>query len=234
MKTAIAILLAGFFGLACGSYAQRHSDSIYKAIGVDRTQKYLAAYNIKPRDTIFQTFSPHADVVMVGDSQTHAAEWGEIFPDVRIANRGVGGDRSDDVLRRMDTVLSVNPKAAFISLGFNDISIKVPTAKIVENYKGIIATLKANGVTTYVQSTIECSRSACGALLDRVRELNTALTQFCKKEGVSFIDINSGITSKDGLDPQYTYDGIHLLGPAYVKWRDKIAPYIETVHATKT
>ena len=60
-----------------------------------------------PRYTMFQTFSPTSDVVMVGDSLTADAPWNEIFPKVQIANRGMGGDTTDNILLRMDTVLSV-------------------------------------------------------------------------------------------------------------------------------
>ncbi|MGY4626687.1 hypothetical protein [Bradyrhizobium sp. USDA 4486] len=33
----------------------------------------------RPRNTGFETFHPHADVVMVGESLTEAAEWRDMF-----------------------------------------------------------------------------------------------------------------------------------------------------------
>ena len=56
-----------------------------------------------PRYTMFQTFSPTSDVVMVGDSLTADAPWNEIFPKVQIANRGIGGDTTDNILVKAPT-----------------------------------------------------------------------------------------------------------------------------------
>src|SRR6185369_6092309 len=69
------------------------------------TQTPQAAAQVSQRDSywrekvsFFTTFGRHADVVMVGDSITDGADWGEMFPGVSIANRGIDGDTTDGVL----------------------------------------------------------------------------------------------------------------------------------------
>lgn len=129
----------------------------------------------KPRNTLFKTFSPTADVVMIGDSIIEGGLWSEIFPNIRISNRGIGGDRTDDVLGRMDPIFAVNAKKAFITIGINDIYSGRSTEFILHNYKDIVRKLRDNGAIVYIQSVIECSANKCGNKLLKTRELNSKL-----------------------------------------------------------
>lgn len=181
----------------------------------------------KPRNSIFETFVPHADVVMIGDSIVAGAEWRDIFPDIKIVNRGIGGDKTADVLRRIDPIIALKPKKAFLMIGINDVYQSVSIDNIFDNYVKIIGELRSNGVDVYLQSTIECSKSKCGDKLKSVRLLNDKLYMYSLAENLSYIDINNGIVSdEDGLLPEYTYDGIHLLGGGYLKWSQAIAPFL--------
>ena len=85
----------------------------------------------KPRATLFDYFFPQVDVVMIGDSITQNAIWSEIFPNIKIANRGLVGDTTEDILKRMDTILSVQPKKALIMVGTNDINIGFSINEII-------------------------------------------------------------------------------------------------------
>jgi len=61
------------------------------------------------------------DIVFIGDSLTDSAEWEDLFPSSNIANRGIGGDRTNGVLKRMNSIYSTNASKAFIMLGINDL-----------------------------------------------------------------------------------------------------------------
>ena len=87
------------------------------------------------------------DVVFIGDSITDGAEWNELFPSLKIANRGISGDRTDGVLKRMDSIYSTNAKKAFIMIGLNDLLNGAEINSVVENYNSIIE--------------ISCSQNAC-------------------------------------------------------------------------
>ena len=111
----------------------------------------------------YQLFGRQADVVMIGDSITQAGHWEDIFPTVRIANRGVDWDRTDDVLRRMDTILSVKPEKAFIMIGINDFSMRRSVDEVFTDYTRIVNELQNNNIQVYIQSTLECRN--CGERL---------------------------------------------------------------------
>jgi lysophospholipase L1-like esterase len=183
----------------------------------------------KPRNSIFETFHPHADIVMIGDSITQGAEWKEIFPASSIANRGIDFDRSDDILRRIPTALEVTPKKAFLMFGGNDFVSFQTVDAVFANYQRVVEQLEAAHVQVYIQSTLECSRATCEERLDKVRMLNSKLQSYANDKGIPFIDINRGMTSaEDGLLKQYTFDGTHLIGSGYVAWRKAIEPYINS------
>ena len=64
---------------------------------------------------LFKEFGDNADIVFVGDSITSNARWNEFFSGKAIYNRGISGDRTKDILSRIDTILSLNPKKAFVN-----------------------------------------------------------------------------------------------------------------------
>jgi len=68
------------------------------------------------KKSFFDAFHAPAAVVMVGDSLTDGAEWGELFPGAGIANRGIDGDTTDGVLERMDAILALHPAKAFVMI----------------------------------------------------------------------------------------------------------------------
>lgn len=181
------------------------------------------------RRTQYETFSPPAEVVMIGDSITQGGLWDEMFPHIKIANRGIGWDKTNDILLRMGPILAVQPKKAFVMVGINDLAFGRSVPEILENYVKIIDQLQSKNIATYIQSTLECSKTRCGDRLSNIRELNRQLKAYAGQKNITYIDINAGLTShQDGLLSQYTYDGIHLLATGYSVWRTAISQYIQT------
>ena len=92
----LAVVFLFSYGFAVGYYKIFPYKYIYKVRLLilpikDNSKK------IKPRSDFFKYFSPNVDVVMIGDSITQLGIWNEIFPNVKIANRGVGGDATENV-----------------------------------------------------------------------------------------------------------------------------------------
>jgi lysophospholipase L1-like esterase len=167
-------------------------------------------------------------IVMIGDSLTQGAEWEEIFPHVTIANRGIGGDTSADILRRMEPIFSVNARKAFLMVGTNDIQAGLTTNEILKNYIDLIESLQVKGIEVYIQSTLECNKSKCGPRLIKIRELNHQLKAYADIHNLPFININYNLTTEsDGLLNKFTNDGIHLLGDGYLIWSKNLAPFMK-------
>jgi len=181
----------------------------------------------KPRNQLFDAFAPQVDVVMIGDSLTEGVIWSEVFPDTKIANRGIGGDRTIDILNRMDPILALHPKKAFILAGLNDFATGVSVNDAFNQYQKIIERLEQNQIEVYIQSTVECSRVRCGKQVDEVRALNAKLQQYATEHHITFIDLNALLSSRRfGLLPKYTSDGSHLSASGYIAWSQMIQPYM--------
>jgi lysophospholipase L1-like esterase len=175
----------------------------------------------------FEFFNHPADAVMIGDSITHQGHWEDIFPDKKIVNRGVGGDRTDDVLRRIDNIIKLKPNKVFLMIGINDLLWGRCVEDVLHDYFKIISILNENKINIFIQSTIECSKAVCGEKLDRVRLLNKRLESYSGDNNLKFIDLNEIMTDNEsGLLGQYTTDGIHLSGAGYVVWRNHLEKYI--------
>ena len=186
-----------------------------------------AVSKVRPQNELFNTFSPPVDVVMIGDSLTANVMWNDVFPNVKIANRGIGGDRTVDILNRLDPILKLKPKKAFLQAGLNDFATGASVDQAFNTYTKIVQRLQKNGVTVYIQSTVECSRLRCGKEVEDVRKLNTLLRQYAKDKNITFIDLNQQLSSTlQGLLSQYTTDGSHLNAQGYVQWSKAITPYV--------
>jgi len=184
----------------------------------------------REKASFFATSGAHADVVMVGDSITDGGEWGEMFPGVSIANRGIDGDTTDGVLERMDGILAVHAKKAFVMLGINDLSRGRDVEAVFADYRKIIARLGQSGSRVYVQSTLLCNQKlataySCSANSGKVVQLNERLARLASKE-VVFVDLNGVLADAGGLKAELTYDGLHLNGQGYRLWKGAIASYM--------
>jgi lysophospholipase L1-like esterase len=172
---------------------------------------------------LFRNFSPDVEVVMIGDSITQGGIWSEMFPGVAIANRGVGGDTTVDVLARLDTVLSTKPEVAFLMIGVNDAARGRSPEEIFASYVQIVDALQGAGVEVAIQSTIECRSSTCGSKLEVLRGLNARLGALATARGMDYIDLNGVLADGAGLKPAYTHDGTHLNGAGYRQWVDALS-----------
>lgn len=180
------------------------------------------------KKSFFEQHGGHQyDVVFIGDSITDGAEWGDLFPPLKIANRGINGDRTDGVLKRMDSIYSTNARKAFIMIGTNDFSGGAEVNDVVKNYKSIISNLVAHGMQTYVQSTILAGNQKA----DRNRKimaLNDQLKKMAdKNKSFTYIDLNAGLARYSVLESKYSRDDIHLNSSGYTVWKDIIKSYIQ-------
>lgn len=161
------------------------------------------------------------DVVFIGDSLTEGGLWSEYFEHSRVANRGIYGDTTSGVLKRMDSILSTQAKKAFILIGVNDIFKGAEVDEIETRYRTIIDRLLSEGLEVYIQSTLSVfQRDATSRMINKLNERLAALAT--SHEHVYYIDVISSLTEDD-----YKQDGIHLGGSGYVKWKQAVKEYVE-------
>lgn len=194
-----------------------------------RTEFYgqrKSLFEILPVDT--------TSIVFLGNSLTNGCEWHELFGNPNIKNRGINGDTVDGIIERLDPVVAGKPAKIFLLSGVNDISHDLSADSIVTMLMDLVDRIHAATPSTrlYVESLLPINNSfgRYRLLKDKepvIKEINCQLAANAGEKGYTWIDCTSTFADADGnLDASITNDGLHLLGPAYLRWRDLLAPYV--------
>ena len=167
------------------------------------------------------------EVVFLGDSITDIAEWGEIWKNKNVRNRGISSDNTFGVLARLDEVLSSKPKKIFIMIGINDIARNTPDEVIVANYRKIVQRIRTESPKTrlYLQSVLPTNNEFTEFKRhqnkdEHIRAVNAALQGIAAENGAVWVDLYSAFLDESGkMDKRYTNDGLHINGYGYEKWK---------------
>ena len=173
------------------------------------------------------------DIIMLGNSLTDGAEWNELMRNSHVKNRGIVGDIIQGYYERMEPILKGQPKKIFILGGVNDVSHDVSGDSIARAMEKLIVLIKTRSPRTkiYLQSMLPFNNDVrlWKLLKDReqvVVDGNRALKEVARRQGVTWIDLYPLFVDDNGrLKAEYTNDGLHLMGPAYLIWRDAIKKY---------
>ena len=173
------------------------------------------------------------DIIMIGNSLTDGAEWNELLRNPHVKNRGIIGDIVQGLYERMEPILKGKPRKIFILSGVNDVSHGVDGDSIGRAMEKLIVLIKKRSPRTkiYLQSMLPFNTDVQMWKLLKDREQvvidgNRAMKEVCKRQGVTWIDLYPLFVDENGkLKKELTNDGLHLLGPGYLIWRDAIIKY---------
>lgn len=175
------------------------------------------------------------DIIMLGNSLTDGAEWNELLNNRHVKNRGIVGDIVQGCYERMDPILKGQPKKIFILSGVNDVSHGVTGDSIARAMEKLIVLIKQRSPRTkiYLQSMLPFNNDVREWKLLKGREQvvvdgNRALEAVARRQRVTWINLYPLFVDDNGkLKAEYTNDGLHLMGPAYLIWADAIRQYVK-------
>lgn len=178
----------------------------------------------------------HRDIIMLGNSLTDGAEWNELLREPNVKNRGIIGDIIQGLYERMEPILKGKPRKIFILSGVNDVSHGVDGDSIGRVMEKLIILIKQRCPRTeiYLQSMLPFNTDVQMWKLLKDREQvvidgNKAMEEAAKRQGVTWINLYPLFVDKNGkLREDLTNDGLHLLGPGYLIWRDAIINYVKS------
>lgn len=178
-------------------------------------------------------------IVFIGDSITDGYILANYYADLPIAvyNRGIGGDTTGGVLRRLKTsVLDISPSKIVIMIGINDINGGINTEEIIENYNKILSKIKEELPNTKVYcmsilplnkdlenyTTINVDKS-----LEIIKKTNIAIEELAICYEYEFVNIFNSFADDNGyLCKELSIDGIHLTPEGYSKWTAGVKPLL--------
>lgn len=175
-------------------------------------------------------------IVFLGNSITEMGDWKKLTGDTSVINRGIGGDITFGILKRLDEVLNRKPSKIFLLIGINDIGKDIPPTVIADNIKKIIGRIQTESPATKIilQNLLPVNPTINRFpqhydKQSKIVETNKLLNQVAKETNIPLVDLNKLFKDNNGrLQPKYTNDGLHINTAGYKIWIDhlKIKNYL--------
>ena len=173
-------------------------------------------------------------IVFLGNSLTNGCEWHELLGMPNVINRGINGDIVQGVEERLEPVVKGHPAKIFLLTGVNDVSHDLTADSIAAGIVALARHIREASPTTklYVQSLLpfnmEFGRYKLLTNKEQVvRDINTLVRPQIEALGATWIDLYPHFADENGnLRADLTNDGLHLLGPGYLIWREQLLPYL--------
>ena len=196
-------------------------------------------------------------VVFAGDSMIHRQNWNWLFRGITVENkekeppvifnRGIGGNTSNDLVRRyQNNILDMNPSAIFVEIGTNDLRYVEKNNKeqiignLLNNYDEIIKmTMERKDSMLYIISILPVPGRDAGIRNSAAVEVNSRLKDMANKyKRTVFIDCFNDFYNKEkkvilkkySLSPPKT---AHLNSKGYELWGKILLPYLQEFSALK-
>jgi lysophospholipase L1-like esterase len=173
------------------------------------------------------------DLLFLGDSIT--AGWAGGGKDVwqrhyaprNAANFGIGGDRTQHVLWRIENgeVDGIKPKVAVLMIGTNN-SGQNSAGEIADGVREIVQRLQAKLPETRILLLGVFPRGQKpGATREKLTEVNTKLAGLEDGKMITYLDIGRSFLNEDGtISRDVMPDFLHLTPKGYQIWADAIEP----------
>ena len=224
MKTILAIAISLVF-IVCTWVLVHYK--LWERISIFATQPVFGKNwknEVEKEKTLY--YEKAADLIFLGDSHMEQCEWQEVFPGLKTANRGIGGESTEGLLARM-TILPPgdSSKILFLQIGINDLLGGRKPLEVLDSYQRILDQIQSKHYSMvptlvfYVRYIPEVNPA--------VTELNQLIRTELLKRKIPFIDLNTEISANETLQRPFSADGVHLSTSGYQKWIEKMKPFIE-------
>lgn len=183
------------------------------------------------------------DVLFLGDSITDGWRgfnpknksggknvWDKTFAPLKAANFGIGGDRTEHVLWRIQNgeLDGIKPKVAVLMIGTNNSGAN-SAEQISEGITVIVKTIREKSPTTKVLLLAVFPR---GKMIPnpgntKIIEINKTVAKLDDGKNVKFLDIGAKFMKDGQIPADIMYDYLHLTETGYQLWADAITPTLK-------
>jgi lysophospholipase L1-like esterase len=181
-----------------------------------------------------------AEIAFFGDSRTILADWYSAFPDKKTVNLGVGGDRVEDLQRRMGLFDNLpNLKCCFVAIGVNNCpTMEFSKSDFKSKLRAVLAALIEKNLTVYINTVpgVTCEGDSDFNFFQRklynanVLSVNAAIKELANELELTLIDMAAVLAYEDGeLKPEYSADGIHFNEAGNNLWYDAVSEYVNLI-----
>ncbi len=180
------------------------------------------------------------DLVFIGDSITDGWRnrgrqvWDKFYAPRHALNLGIGGDRTQHVLWRIQhgELDGLMPKVVVLMIGTNntgkekDGSPRNSTGEVIEGVTAVVKQIRAKLPRSKVLLLAIFPRGAVDApQRAQIKDINTALAKLDDGKMVKFLDIGKVFLDEDGSIPRTIMpDLLHPNAEGYQRWADAMEP----------
>jgi lysophospholipase L1-like esterase len=180
------------------------------------------------------------DLVFVGDSITDGWRkggrqvWDKYYGPRHALNLGIGGDRTEHVLWRIQQgeLDGLKPKAVVLMIGTNntgkekDGSPRNSTAEVIEGVTAVVKSIRAKLpqskvllLAVFPRGTVDAPQRA------QIKEINAAIAKLADGKMIQCLDIGKVFLADDGSIPKTIMpDLLHPNAKGYQLWADAMEP----------
>lgn len=181
-------------------------------------QQRLAMFERQPLHPVHLLF--------LGNSITEMGHWRALTQDSTALNRGIGGDVTAGILKRLAEVVRWHPDKLFLLIGINDLGKGVSVDTVAARYDRILAELHRQLPHTrvYVESVLPVNPGVARFpkaynVNAEVLRLNPMLKKLAHRYHDQWVNIHDTFRDSDGLlIASYTLEGLHLNPSGYAHW----------------
>lgn len=165
------------------------------------------------------------EVVFIGDSLTDGYDLGRYYPDIVTLNRGIGGDTTFGVEKRLQSsVYDIEPQVVVMLIGANNFNT------MFDNYENILIGFRENIPNSKI---VLLSLTSMGGNWAKNNHLaaynNVKIKALAEKYGYEFVDIYTPLLNMETNEiyEKYTTDGGHLTHEGYMVLTEEIRPVLD-------
>jgi len=197
-------------------------------------------FMIRHQQNLLRTEQGPVDLLFLGDSITDrwsssTAVWNRYFGKWNPANFGVGGDRTQNVLWRIQNgeLDGISPKVIVLMIGTNNTHSNSPE-DIVTGIKAILQTIdekQPEAMVLLLGIFPREPKMRDGKLntmpMDKIKVINKRLPALAKEGKVRFLDISDAFLVDGKVPKDVMPDGVHVNEKGYEIWGRTIKPVLE-------
>lgn len=185
--------------------------------------------------------TPDAQLLFIGDSITQGWEgdgakdvWNKYYGNRKAVNLGIGGDRTQHVLWRLQNgnLDGVKPKAAVIMIGTNNSNGEDNTpGQIADGVRAIVKELKTRQPQIKILLLGIFPRGEnFNSQRGKINQINQVLQKLDDGKSVHYLDIGHRFVEEDGtIAAPIMYDYLHFTTKGYEIWAESIEAKLKSL-----
>jgi lysophospholipase L1-like esterase len=174
----------------------------------------------------------NVDLLFLGDSITQGwggakATWDRFYGPRKAANFGIGGDRTEHVLWRIQNgeLKGIEPKVIVLMIGTNNSGSNTPD-EIAQGVTAIVGELRQRLPKAKVLLLGVFPRGEKPSMIrERLKSVNDKIARLDDGSNVHYLDIGKAFLNEDGtISNKIMPDYLHLSGRGYRLWAEAMEP----------